>query len=116
MVVPTVRPLNSAERRLIAWLLETESNAAYREQLSRAHVVSTCGCGCPSIDLALGDSREKRSGGSTILAEANGRSTEGALVGVMLHEREGELSELEVYCKDGYAGRFSLPKPEDLTR
>jgi hypothetical protein len=115
LIVPDDRQLTTDERQLIAWLIDhgSEEAAAYRGQLSRVHVVSKCGCGCPSVDLALTGS-SKRSGPSAILADVTGRSPEGVLVGVMLHGREGELSELEVYSKEGQVSSFRLPQPADL--
>jgi hypothetical protein len=115
LIVPDDRQLTAAERQLIAWLLDHGSMEAeaYRGQLSRVHVVSRCGCGCPSVDLAL-TGGFKRSGPSTILADVTGHSPEGVLVGVMLHGREGELSELEVYSKEGQVSTFRLPEPADL--
>jgi hypothetical protein len=91
-----------------------EGAKAYLDQIPRARVVSRCSCGCPTVDLALDGHLSKRAGGSTILADVQGRSPEGALVGVIVHGREGELSELEVYSIDGLANRFSLPTPDLL--
>jgi hypothetical protein len=112
--VPDRRPLTVAEHRLLAFLLDRSTEAgAYQGQLSLARVVSRCGCGCPTVDLAL-DGGSGRSGASIILADVTGRSPEGVLVGVILHGREGELSELEVYSVDGQISTFGLPDPADL--
>jgi hypothetical protein len=37
------------------------------------------------------------------------------LVGVILHAREGLLSELEVYSMEGVDHPFSLPHPDTIT-
>jgi hypothetical protein len=107
------RPLTLEEQTLLRWLLAhgLEGAELYLDQIPRARVVSRCSCGCPSVDLALDGRLSKRVGGSTILADVQGRSPEGALVGVIVHARDGELSELEVYSRDGLAARFSLPTP-----
>lgn len=76
------------------------------------HVVSTCGCGCPTVDFALHSGRKV--GASHIVAEAGGKSPEGISVGVILHAREGELSELEVYSNQGLDLPFDLPHSESL--
>jgi len=83
------------------------------EQLSRATVVGRCDCGCPSIDLAV-DGRTARAGSpSTILCEAQGVSPEGVRFGIILHGREGLLSELEVFPV-GTDGSFTLPDVEQI--
>jgi hypothetical protein len=48
------------------------------------------------------------------VAEAGGKSPEGVFVGVILHAREGELSELEVYSTQGLETWFTLPAPDCL--
>ena len=113
--VPANRPLSDAERVLIEWLLDNgiPEAKAYKRHLSDIHVSSTCSCGCPTIDLATGNETERTTGPSQILADAEGLSPEGVPVNVILHAREGELSELEVFAIDG-ASQFSLPLPEKL--
>jgi hypothetical protein len=110
------RPLTVEEQALLRWLLVhgMEGAELYLDQIPRARVVSRCSCGCPSVDLALDGRISKRVGGSTILADVEGKSPEGALVGVILHARDGEISELEVYSRDGLAQRFGLPTPDLL--
>jgi hypothetical protein len=72
--VPENRPLNSEERTLIEWLLAngTPVSAAYLEQLEGLHVGSHCGCGCPTVDLAVGDAQASTTGASQILADFGG--------------------------------------------
>jgi hypothetical protein len=48
------------------------------------------------------------------VAEAGGKSPERISVGVILHVRDGELSELEVYSTQGLDVPFSLPLQESL--
>ena len=76
-------------------------------------MVSHCTCGCPSVDLAVDGKHTV--GASEIIGDAEGRSPEGLRVGVILHCREGQLSELEIYPIDATEGPFRLPKPESLT-
>ena len=75
-------------------------------------VAAKCGCGCPTVDFALETGRKL--GSSDIVAEAGGKSSEGVSVGVILHAREGELSELEVYSTQGVNVPFSLPLLDSL--
>jgi len=90
---------------------ETEQ---YVPQLSQVRVVATCTCGCPTIDLAIGERRHRTVGASLVLADFEGVTPEGIEVGVILHAREGQLSELEVYAMPEVDGSFSLPRIESL--
>jgi hypothetical protein len=100
---------------LLQWLLANgfEDTSLFAAQLSQAKVISRCACGCPTIDLAAGEKKSRTTGVSTILADARGYSPEGIEVDVILHAREGELSELEVYSLDG-TSEFTLPRIESL--
>ena len=116
LTIPERRKLSLDERKLIEWLLTNGTTEArsFASQLPLLTVVSRCTCGCPSVDLAIGERESRTVGASTILADAIGHSPDGSAVGVILHARQGEISELEVYSQDGEAKIFSLPKPEML--
>jgi hypothetical protein len=116
MSVREERPLCGEEIALLEWLLDHGSGDApkYRYQIPLLRVVGSCECGCPTIDLAIGGTSHK-TGASHIIADGEGTSPEGAFVGVILHVREGEISELEVYSMTGQEKSFSLPKPERIT-
>jgi hypothetical protein len=112
---PEYRDLTFQERRLLEWLL-TNGNAdapAYVSQLSQLRVVARCACGCPTLDLAPGGKKSRTVGGLTILADAVGHSPENVPMNVILHAREGEISELEVISCDA-TKVFGLPTPEML--
>jgi hypothetical protein len=108
------RPLSEAERNLVEWLLAHGGPGAakYKSQVIHLHVVSMCGCGCPTVDFALQSGRKV--GASEIVSEAGGTTPEGVSVGIILHAREGELSELEVYSTSGLDVSFTLPRSEVL--
>jgi hypothetical protein len=113
------RTLSDCERSLLEWLLARPSSdmsdsdvSKYKSQVDRLRVVAKCECGCPTVDFALG--ADRKVGASEIVAEAGGKSPEGVLVGVILHAREGELSELEVYSTQGLDTSFTLPVPDSL--
>jgi hypothetical protein len=113
------RSLSQEERILLEWLLAHPSSDVllsdvpkYKSQIDSLHVVAKCGCGCPTVDFALHSGQ--KSGASEIVAEAGGKSPEGVSVGVILHAREGEISELEVYSTQGSDVSFSLPVPDSL--
>jgi hypothetical protein len=112
--VANERTLNAEERTLLEWLFAHGSSKAlrYAAQLPRVTVASHCTCGCPTIDLAVDGKRTF--GASELIADTEGRSPEGIRVGVILHCREGQLSELEVYPIDEIKGRFALPSLSTL--
>jgi hypothetical protein len=95
---PEKRPLTNDERILLKWLISNGSPSAakYAPQIPRVSVVSRCACGCPTIDLAV-DSKHVGAG-SELVADFVGKSPEGVPVGVILHCRSGQISELEVYA------------------
>jgi hypothetical protein len=113
--IPENRQLNAEERTLIEWLIANGIPEAknYAQQLEGLHVVSHCSCGCPTVDLAVVNAQASTTGPSRILADFLGVTPEGQQVGVMLHAREGKISELEVYPMDETVGS-SLPKIESL--
>ncbi len=113
---PESRLLTEKERKLLEWLSANgRPNAKpYLSQIANVKVVGKCTCGCPTIDLALGDREQPNTGPSVILADFVGRTPEGTEVGVIVHAREREISELEIYAIPGCDGRFSLPSVESL--
>jgi hypothetical protein len=115
MRVPDARKLSEKERVLLEQLLfhGTAEAKAYVEQLPCVTVASRCGCGCPTIDLAVGDRIASLASPTVILSEAGGISPEGISFGVILHGREGLLSELEVYPIERDAV-FTLPEIDQI--
>ena len=113
---PERRPLTEEERKLLEWLLANGSPEAnpYLSQIANVNVVGKCTCGCPTIDLALGDHEQRKTAPSIILADFVGKAPEGIEIGVIVHAREGEISELEVYAIPDWKGPFSLPTVESL--
>lgn len=77
---PEHRPLNDAERSLLEWLLAHGSPDArqYAPQLLQARVVGRCTCGCPTIDLAMGDRQQRTVGPSHVLADFEGITLRGS--------------------------------------
>ena len=109
------RALTQEELQLLNWLLEHGEPEAkkYMPQLAEVSVIGNCDCGCPTIDLAVSGKAATPGSGSTILADFQGTTPEGVYVGVLVHAREGLLSELEVYAFIDAKG-FSFPKSETL--
>jgi hypothetical protein len=115
-VVPDPRPLTDRERLLLGELLRhgTRAAAPYAGQLPQVTVVSRCSCGCPTLDLAVAGRSASPGSPSTTLAGAAGVSPEGVLFEIILHGREGIISELEVYAPAGADGPFTLPGIERI--
>jgi hypothetical protein len=115
MRVPDARELSEKERALLEQLIlhGTAESKSYVEQLPHVTVASRCGCGCPTIDLAVTGRVASPGSPSAILGEAGGVSPEGISFGVILHGREGLLSELEVYPIEGDAV-FTLPDIDQI--
>ena len=108
--IPENRQLNAEERKMIEWLIAHESLKRSISVTTRSlHVVSHCSCGCPTVDLAVVNAQASTTGPSLILADFLGITPEGQQVGVVLHARQGKISELEVYPMDTIVGS-SLPK------
>jgi hypothetical protein len=116
LIHPERRPLTGEERKLLEWLLANGTPEAkpYLSQVADVNVVGKCTCGCPTVDWARGENAQRKTGPSTILADFVGKSPEGVEVGVMVHAREGEVSELEVYAMRDWKGTFNLPTVESL--
>jgi hypothetical protein len=114
--IPVNRPLSLEERRLIEWLLAhgIEGAQDYVSQLDQLSVVAHCGCGCPTIDLGFGGAKQRTIGPSHILADFVGITPEHVKVCIILHTREGKLSELEIFSIDETEEPFHLPAIETL--
>jgi hypothetical protein len=108
--VPTpVRPLTATEREILERLLEGQAER-YRSQASNVAVVGRCGCGsCPTIFFAVHHEGDRE----TDLVSSAGRDASGGLVGVLLLEKEGSLSQLEFFSMDGHHP-WGVPGAETL--
>ncbi len=104
------RDLSADEVDLIKWILAEYSHLELSEQIKKTKVVSKCSCGCPTIDLQVEGYEQKSEG---LMLSAEGFSSAKIPVGVILHVRNGLLSELEVYSKDG-TKVFGLPEVDKL--
>ena len=96
------RELSAKERTLVQRLLRAAGadGEPYVQQVPALHVVARCSCGCPSVDFGVGDRTTDILGPTSVIAEGDGISPEGVRFGVLLHIREGLLSELEIYAMD----------------
>lgn len=110
------RSLTPEERILLEWLVEhgDSEGRAFSSQLEGIRVVGGCGCGCPTIALGVEGAKEATAGPSQILADFLGETPDGWQAGILLHAREGKLSELEVYNLSEHDGPYSLPTIDSL--
>ena len=85
------RPLTSEEHSVVQWLLEhgEADNAKFLEQLEQARVASLCGCGCASIDFAVGGKRPIHPAIRT-LSDYQWRDAHGHLFGAYVFEQDGK--------------------------
>lgn len=104
------RNLSSKEANLIEWLLIKTKYSELIEQIEKTKVISKCSCGCPTIDLQV---EGYESAPVRLVLFAEGVSPEGIPIGVILHVRNGLISELEIYSQDG-TKNFRLPEIDKL--
>ena len=89
MPVQESRELTEKERMLLQHLLAqgTPESGSYADQLPLVRVASRCGCGCPTVGLAVGGRGASPRSPSVILSEGGGVSPEGISFGIILHRR-----------------------------
>jgi hypothetical protein len=108
------RPITQQERHLIKWLLEhgVHGSEQFVSQLDSLSVIWKCRCGCPTVNFAL-HGESVVSDNEHILADYLAIA-DGQDVGVILFQKEGRLSSLEVYSRAGTDKPFGLPEIEAL--
>jgi hypothetical protein len=111
-----LRPLAPDELELLHWMFEHGSDdlRSFFPQIAGIRAARSCKCGCPSIrlevveDTPLGSDR-----GGRVVGDFEGKTARGELVGVLLFQNAGKLTELEVYSMDGQikgeSSEFGLP-------
>jgi hypothetical protein len=103
------RDLSVEERDTLIKLLET-AESTFSEQVATLRVVGRCGCGqCPTVFFERHEPNVHEQDLSTYV----GRDKVGGLVGVVLMQRRGRLSQLEFYSVDGHDPWYP-PAAEDL--
>lgn len=108
------RPITVKERALIDWLLRhgNPGSEQFLEQLDSLVVVWKCSCGCPTVDFA-DEGRPVPHEAKHIIADYLA-TVDGEDVGIMLFQRGGRLSSLEVYSQAGSDKSFGLPEIETI--
>ncbi|HVK21998.1 MAG TPA: hypothetical protein VM677_11615 [Actinokineospora sp.] len=94
------RPLSDNERAALAAMLSIDFPGAVelRIQAESVVVVGRCGCGCPTIDLAVAEAAPLAvvDSGTPVWADVQGVDD-----GMILMVADGRLSCLEIYTVDG---------------
>lgn len=112
VTIPQNRPASPDEVAIASWMLHNASRAGdlsdLEPSLAGLRVVGRCSCGCPSVDFVVGGQDLTASP----VADAHGTTADGVEVGVILWEREGRVSALEVYEVEEPAR--ALPLAESL--
>jgi hypothetical protein len=118
----TFRPLAPGELELLRWMFEHGSDdlRTFRPQMEGIRARRWCPCGCPSINLEIAESAPLGlDRGESVVGDFGGKTARGELVGVLLFQRAGRLTLLEVYSMDGQvkeeSGEFGLPTIDSLS-
>jgi hypothetical protein len=111
---PQNRPITAEEHTLIKWLLHhgIPGSEQFLTQVGSLMVVSKCECGCPTVNF-LQEGVSIAHAPEHILADYLA-TVNGEGVGVILFQRGGRLSSLEVYSQAGTDKPFGLPKTETI--
>jgi hypothetical protein len=107
------RTLTEQERVFLQAVLRMAHREAFLEQADVARVRSRCTCGCPTIDLEVPASFCVPGQFSHLLVDELAR-VEGRTVGVLVFQKAGRLTCLELYDLAGTHTPFDLPAPDDL--
>lgn len=103
-----LRLLTSDELNLLRWMMEngTVGLHTFYSQIEGLRVARSCSCGCPSVRLEVAEGAPLgKDCGDKLVGDFAGKTAQGDLVGVLLFQREGKLTELEVYSIDGVGPR-----------
>lgn len=111
--LPENRPATAKERSLVEWLLRhgNPGSEQFLKQVDSLVVVSKCSCGCPTVHFE--QKGEPIAHAERILADFLA-TVDGQHVGIILFQREGRLSSLEVYSQAGTDKPFGLPELESI--
>lgn len=117
------RPLKDQELELLRWSLEhgSESLQRFLPQLEGILAFDWCNCGCPSFQIKVSDDAlPVESLNEHLVGDFEGRTAKGELVGVLIFQKHGKLTLLEVYSYDGLIQsedqKFDLPVIGSLQR
>jgi hypothetical protein len=113
--IPVDRPLSEQELAIGRWLLMHSDPpvSSFIPQLDVARVTGHCGCGCPTVHLSIPQGTERAEPRDNPIGEAIGE-VDGKMVGVMLLQRDGHLTCLEIYDLSEIEHPYGLPSLDSL--
>jgi hypothetical protein len=99
---PEPRSLNESERRVLNYMLSPDFPGVevLRNQVDGIQVVSSCDCGCPTIDFRVGSNVQRWSGrysSGTIPVTGLIQAPDGNSTGIIVFVRDGAMTSLEMY-------------------
>ena len=112
----TPRPLTSEELELLNWLIEHGLPEAktFAPQIEKLCATRWCNCGCPSISLHVEEGLPLGTCSFNLIADVLAETPDGKKIGVLLFQKSGKLSILEVYSLDIIDGKWGFPVYESL--
>ena len=113
--IPADRPLSEQESAIARWLLlhSDPPASSFIPQLEVARVTGLCGCGCPTVDLSVPEGTARAEPRDNPIGDASGE-VDGKMVGVMLLQRSGYLTCLEIYDLSDMEHPYGLPSLDSL--
>jgi len=110
------RQLTAEELALLSWLLEHGLPEAktFAPQVEKIRATPWCDCGCPSISLHVEAGTPLGECPRSVLSDVVGLTPEGKKIGVLLFQKAGRLSILEVYSMDIIEGHWGFPVFDSL--
>jgi hypothetical protein len=109
--ISTPRPLTTEELELLNWLLARGLPEAktFAPQVKKIRASRWCDCGCPSIALHVDEGAPLGTSSNRVIADVDGMTSEGKRIGVLLFQKDGRLTILEVYSMDIIEGDWGFP-------
>jgi len=110
------RLLTSEEIELLNWLVEhgLPEAKSFAPQVEKIRATPWCDCGCPSISLYVEEGAPVGMSSNSVIADVVGKTPEGKKIGVLLFQKGGKLSILEVYALDIIEGYWGFPVYESM--
>jgi len=109
------RDLTDEERQISLWMIEhgTGDTKLFDDHLAKATVVSACGCGCPSIDFAIGGKEPDPESKMELFGDYF-YGTDDDLCGAFVFACDGQLAGIEFYPLAADEVPAKIPLPDSL--
>jgi hypothetical protein len=116
--IPESRELTFEERALVRWLVDHAGRDAssYLLQVDLIRVHSRCGCGCASLNFAIGDRGWPQKGAMKVVSDQDWVGPDGSQCGIFLFDHFGTLAGIDVHSVDGRVVPDRLPSIGELEK